>query len=88
MVEQLIRDTACPDDRVAPVVEVDELGQELCAHPEAVAGDPIDDDLEPGSSRSVNVRRSTTARESHHATFRSGRARAASDGSREQLPRR
>ena len=33
------------DDRVAPVVELDQLGQQLGAHPEAVAGDPVDHEL-------------------------------------------
>src|SRR5258705_7980593 len=47
VVEELVRDTPRGDDRVAPVVELDELGQQLRAHPEAVAGDAVDDELGP-----------------------------------------
>src|SRR5258705_11536249 len=52
MVEELVRDAARGDDRVAPVVELDELGHQVGAHPEAVAGDAVDDELgPPGAGR-------------------------------------
>ena len=46
VVEERVRDAAVADDRVAPVVEVDQLGEQLGAHPVAVAGDPVDLELD------------------------------------------
>src|SRR5882757_9538710 len=43
MVEERVGDATVADDGIAPVVELDQLGQELGAHAEPVARDPIDD---------------------------------------------
>ena len=42
VVEEIVRDGARRDDRIAPVIELDQLGQQLGAHPVPVAGDPVD----------------------------------------------
>src|SRR4029079_8618676 len=44
VVEQGVGDAAGADHGVAPVVEIDQLRQQLRAHPVAVAGDPVDDE--------------------------------------------
>src|SRR4029079_17602948 len=40
MVEELVGNATGGDDRIAPVVEVDELRQKLGAHAVPIAGDP------------------------------------------------
>src|SRR4051794_4364767 len=51
MLEEPVGDGAALDDRVAPVVELDQLGEQLGAHPEAIARDPVDDELRSDARR-------------------------------------
>jgi hypothetical protein len=42
MLDELLGDRAPVDDRVAPLVERDHLGQQLGTHPVGLAGDRVD----------------------------------------------